>query len=104
MFDACSAVPQSSIRACIRPHIRPPGALQETIELLKVLDASGQVAGILLLNFVLKTEIDFLHYIQKYPVVQVMEAVIWKTTTRFDGRLSGRLRRRFHLIEQEGSV
>lgn len=52
-----------------------PGALQETIELLKVLDASGQVAGILLINFILKSEIDFIHYIQKYPVVQVMEAV-----------------------------
>jgi len=52
-----------------------PGALQETVELLKVLDAGGQVAGILLLNFVLKSETDFLNFIRKYPVVQVMEAV-----------------------------
>lgn len=51
-----------------------PGALKETTQLLKLLDEGKQVAGILLMNYI-ETEPGFLKYIQKYPVVQVMESV-----------------------------
>lgn len=51
-----------------------PDALSETVDLLKLIETGGQLAGIFLINYIEKKNQDFLGYIKRFPVVQVCES------------------------------